>query len=149
MSKYITMVITVALLSAPILATGQSGEAETKRQVLATDERRVEALRRNDPAPLRKIYADDYTLVTEDGVVHTKTDQLEALASGLLRYDKFDVTERTVRVYGDVVVLVSREQSTILRAGRQVGGDLRSTRVYKKFGTEWRVIATHASSIAR
>ena len=66
MSRFKTMVITVALLSAPILAAGQSDEAETKRQVLATDEQRVEALRRNDPAPLRKIYADDYTLVTEE-----------------------------------------------------------------------------------
>ena len=150
MSQFNTMVITVALLFAPSLATGQSDEAEAKRQVLATDERRVEALRRNDPAPLRKIYADDYTLVTEDGIVHTKSDQLEALASGLLRYEKFDVTERAVRVYGDVVVvLVSREQSTIVRGGRQVGGDLRSTRVYKRFGKEWRVIATHASAIAR
>ena len=52
-------------------------------------------------------------------------------------------------MYGDVVVLVSRERTTILRAGQQVGGDQRSTRVYKKFGTEWRVIATHASSIVR
>ena len=104
---------------------------------------------KGDVAPLREIYADDYTLVTAAGVVHTKADQLAELASGQLRYEKFEVTERTVRVYGDVVILLSRERSTILRAGQPVGGDQRSTRVYKRFGAEWRVVSTHASHIVR
>src|SRR4030095_16579489 len=39
------------------------------------------------------------------------------------------------------------QRLTILRFGQQVGGDVRLTRVYKKFGTEWRAIATHASLV--
>jgi ketosteroid isomerase-like protein len=140
---------TVALLSALLVLRGQTNDAEAQRQVVATDERRADALRRNDGAPLRQIYADDYTLVTPAGVVRSKADQINELASGRVRYEKLEVKERNVRVYGDVAILLSRENDSILQAGQQVGGDIRFTRVYKKFGTEWRVIATHGSIVGR
>ena len=149
MRRHTPVLVAVLLCAMPIPTAAQADEAEARRQVLATDARRIEALRTGDVAPLREIYADDYTLVTAAGVVHTKADQLDELASGQLRYEKFEVTERTVRVYGDVVILLSRERTTILRAGKQVGGDQRSTRVYKRFGKDWRVISTHASAIVQ
>jgi hypothetical protein len=61
--------------------------------VLATDDRRVDALRRADPAPLRQIYADDYCLVTPAGVVRGKTEQIAELDSGKLRYRTIEVLE--------------------------------------------------------
>jgi ketosteroid isomerase-like protein len=124
-------------------------DAEARRQVLATDDRRREALLRGDPAPLRQIYADDYTLVTRAGVIRTKSDQINDLTSGRMRYVKVEESEQTMRVYDDVVVILLREKSDIVRASQQVGGEGRVTRVYKKFGTEWRVIATHASAIGQ
>jgi len=140
---------TIALLFTVPVLRGQNNEAEAQRQVVATDERRADALRRNDGAPLRQIYADDYTFVTPAGVIRSKADQINELASGRVRYEKLEVKERTVRLYGDVAILLSRENDGILQAGQQVGGDIRFTRVYKKFGTDWRVIATHGSIVAR
>ena len=97
MWRCLTPIVAVMLWSAPMPLRGQPDEAEVRRQVLATDARRIDALLKGDVAPLREIYADDYTLVTAAGVVHTKADQLNELASGQLRYEKFEVTERTVR----------------------------------------------------
>jgi ketosteroid isomerase-like protein len=68
-------------------------------------------------------------------------------ASGQLR-QQIELAERTVRVCGDVAVVLSREKSSIVLGGRQVGGDMRMTRVYRKFGSQWRVIATHGSVVA-
>ena len=48
---------------------------------------------------------------------------------------------------GYVAIVLSRERSDIQLNGQEVGGDMRMTRVYKKFGTEWRVIATHGSFV--
>src|SRR5512147_875379 len=114
--------------------------AAAQREVIATDDRRVDALRRADTAALDKIYQDDYTLVTPTGTIRSKADQLRELASGQFRYETLEVTERTVRVYGDVAVLVEREKTRIVNAGHPLGGDTRFTRVYRRFGTEWRVI---------
>jgi ketosteroid isomerase-like protein len=118
-----------------------------QREVIATDDRRIDALRRADTATLDKIYQYDYTLVTPTGAIRSKADQLRELASGQFRYETLEVTERTVRVYGDVAVLVEREKTRIVNAGRPLGGDTRFTRVYRRFGTEWRVIATQGSFI--
>lgn len=140
-------VIGVLLASAPLMTMRQvDPDAESRRQVVATDDRRIEALRRSDAATLRQIYADDYTLVTPAGVVRSKDDQINELTSGQLS-QKIEITERTVRVYGDVAIVLSRENSSILLRGQQLGGDMRLTRTYKKFGAEWRVIATHGSLV--
>jgi uncharacterized protein (TIGR02246 family) len=123
--------------------------SEAEQEVLATDDRRTDALRRGDPAPLREIYADDYTLVTPAGIVRSKAEQIGELESGELRYRSIEVVERTVRVYGDVAVVVSRDKYDILLRGQQPGGDLRFTRIYKKFDDVWRLIATHGSPVAQ
>jgi ketosteroid isomerase-like protein len=123
--------------------------SEAEKEVLATDDRRTNALRRGDPAPLREIYADDYTLVTPAGVVRSKAEQIGELASGELRYRSIEVVERTVRIYGDVAVVISRDKYDILLRGQQPGGDLRFTRVYKRFGDAWRLIATHGSPVVQ
>jgi ribonuclease Z len=125
---------------------GQGGEA--RRQVLAIDDQRTEALRRGDGAPLHEIYADDYTLVTPaTGVIRSKAEQIDDLSSGRIRYERIEVTERSIRVYGDVAIVLAREKYSILQDGEQVGGDIRFTRTYKKFGVAWRLIATHGSFV--
>ena len=73
-------------LAGAIAATAQPQRAAAERQVLATDDERNQALRRGDPAPLERIYADDYTLVTSLGQVRTKAEQINELRSGQLRH---------------------------------------------------------------
>lgn len=118
-----------------------------EQQVIAIDEQRMDALRRGDPAPLERIYADDYTLVTGLGEVRSKADQIKQLKSGALRYADIRSVERQVRLYGDVAVIVSRQQADIRQGSHRITGDERVTRVYKNFDGQWRVIATHATPI--
>jgi ketosteroid isomerase-like protein len=125
---------------------GQDNDADVRRQVLAADDRRIDAFRRSDEAALRQIYADDFTLVTPLGTIRTKSDQVDDLASGRLR-EHITPVERTVRVYGDVAIVLSREKNSVVLAGQQVGGEMWLTRVYKTFGTDWRLIASHGSYI--
>jgi ketosteroid isomerase-like protein len=61
--------------------------------------------------------------------------------------ERIEVMERIVRIYGDVAIVLAREKYSILQAGEQVGGDMRVTRTYKKFGAVWRVIATHGTFV--
>jgi hypothetical protein len=61
----------------------KSEDDEARRQVLFTDDRRTDALRRNDGALLHQIYADDYTLVTPStGAIRSKAEQINDLLSG-------------------------------------------------------------------
>ena len=125
----------------------QPQDASSERQVLGTDDERSEALRRGDPAPLERIYADDYTLVTSLGHVRTKADQINELRSGRLRYVTIEILERQVRMYGDVAVVLSRQKHSILQGSQPIVGEERITRIYKQREGAWRVIATHATAI--
>lgn len=139
------------------ISCGTAGAAASDQQVkqgpgsaiLATDDRPLDALRRGDSAPLQLIYADDYSLVTPSGVVRSKAEQLDDLKSGRVQFRKIETIERTVRVYGNVAIILAREKSDILQAGQQVGGDILFTRTYLKVAAGWRVIATHGSFAKR
>ena len=143
------------VIAACPLASGQEtpnarragNDEEARRQVLATDDRRVQALRQADPAPLRDIYADDYTLVTPSGVVRSKEQQIKDLISGQVQYQNIETTNRTIRIYDDVAIVLSRDKYVILQGGRRVGGDVLFTRTYKRFGSVWRVIATQGTFV--
>ena len=139
------LAIVLVISPAALIVRGQA-DTESRRQGLATDDQRMDALRRGDAAPLRQVYADDYSLVTPSGVVRSKSDQINELASGRLQ-QKIELLERNVRVYGDVAIVLSREHSDIQLNGQQLGGDMLMTRVYKKFGPNWRVIATHGTFV--
>ena len=127
-------------------ASRTGNDDDARREVLATDDRRMEALRQGNPVPLQQIYADDYTLVTPSGVIRSKNDQISDLVAGRVRYGK-KTTERIVRVYGDVAVVLFRDKYDILQAGQQIGGDIFFTRTYKKFGTDWREIANQGTFV--
>jgi len=103
-----TLALTSCRAAAP--ATNVSRE----QQVLAIDDQRMDALRRRDPQPLERIYADDYTLVTSLGRVRSKADQINDVKAGAFVTDVRTV-DRQIRMYGDVAVIVSRQSGTIVQ----------------------------------
>jgi hypothetical protein len=105
------------------------------------------ALLRRDPAPLQLIYADNYSLVTPSGTIRSKKDQLSDLVSGHASYSKIDVRSRTVRVYGDVALVLSDENLEVIQGAQHIEGHAIFTRTYKRFGKQWRVIGTQGTFV--
>lgn len=142
--------ILIALLfmsCAGLTGVAQSSDKAAVKAVLKKEDARVKALLSGDSGALKSVYANDYSLVTEDGSVQTKLFRLGAVTSGVLKFEKIEIVERDIRTYGDTVVILAREKLTIKRDGKPVGGDLRLTRVYKKMGKDWYLIASHATAI--
>ena len=98
-----------------------SAEEEARRQVLATDDRRTKALRQGESAPL--------------------TD----LESTRVRYQLVDAGERSVRIYGDIAIVLARDKYVIWQGGEQVGGAVQFTRTYKRIGADWRAVSTRGT----
>lgn len=144
--SFATIVFGVSLAGA-VTGALQTQRVSAEQQVLATDDDRNEALRRGDPAPLERIYADDYTLVTSLGQVRSKAEQINELRAGQLRYPTIEILDRQIRMYGDVAVVLSRQKNSIVEGSKRIVGEERITRIYKQIDGGWRVIATHATSI--
>jgi Domain of unknown function (DUF4440) len=135
-----------AAVSVPASAKPASSRAD---EVLKTDDARIRARAAGDAATLSRIYAVDYSLITAEGVVRTRQDQLGELRSGKLHFAPLVPVERKVRMFGDVALVVSRDPAGIVRNGQQIGGDLRMVRVYVRRAGRWQLVSAQATRVQR
>jgi len=122
---------------------------QAEQAVLALDDARIAAAKNSDVAVLNDIYADDFQLITHNGLVRGKRDQIDDYKTGALRYVSFELLERKIQIFADSAVVWSRERSVILYHGSQdVGGDRRVTRVWIFRRGHWQLLSAHASAIS-
>ena len=105
------------------------------------------ALERSDIAALDRIYADDYTLVNESGVLGTKAPRLAAIESGELKYESVGFDEVNVRMYGNTAVATYRVTSKGQSKGQGIGGQFRATSTYVKLKGRWQLVAAQVTRI--
>ncbi len=105
------------------------------------------ALGRNDTAALDRIYADDYTLVNESGVLTTKAPRLAAIRSGELKYESVSFDDVNVRMYGNTAVATYRVTSKGQSKGQDIGGQFRATSTYVKIKGRWQLVAAQVTRI--
>ena len=140
-----------ALLTLPCLLLGVAASAKPAApfagEALKTDDARIHARAAGDVATLSRIYADDYVLITAEGAVRSKQDQISELKSGKLHFAPLKPTERTVRLFGNVALVTSRDPAGIVRNGQEIGGDLRMVRVYVRRAGGWQLVSAQATRV--
>ena len=127
-------------------ANKKGGDEQAVRQTL---NELYAALGRNDAAALERIYADDYTLVNESGVLTTKVPRLAAIKSGELKYESISFDEVNVRMYGNTALVTLRVTSKGQSKGQAIGGQFRGTSTYMKMKGRWQLVAAQVTSIAK
>ncbi|MCI4343187.1 MAG: nuclear transport factor 2 family protein [Thermoplasmata archaeon] len=65
------------------------------------------AVERNDVTAMDRILADGFALVVGTGKVFTKKDLLDEARSGRMVYERQDVEQRTVRLWGDTAIVTA------------------------------------------
>lgn len=135
------------VLSQPVRA-GASQKGNDEQAVRQVLNELYAALGRNDAAALDRIYADDYTLVNESGVLTTKAPRLAAIRSGDLKFASASYDEVNVRLYGNMAVATYRVMIKAQSKGQDVGGQLRVTSTLLKMKGRWQLVATQATSIS-
>ena len=128
-------------------ASRRESEEKTQREVLATDDMRIQARTQGDLETMSRIYGDDYQLVTAEGVLRTKEDQINEMQSGQLQFQPVENLARSVRLYDNTAIVLSHERSTIIRNGQDIGGNFRMNRVYIRRDERWQLVLAHATRI--
>lgn len=103
------------------------------------------ALSKNDTAALDKIYADDYTLVSQTGDVATKAQRLDAMKSGDLKFENVVFSDLKVRSYGDTAVTIGSSSGKSWNKGKESTTNYRVTFVANKTKDGWRIVGAHLS----
>ncbi len=141
----IVLIFTGMLVVLPHGALSQANGAE--EEVKQTMTELYKALGRNDVAALDRIYADDYTFVSESGALTTKGPRLAAIRSGEMKYEALSFDNMAVRVYGNTAVTTYDASVKAKSKGQDVGGQLRVTITFLKMKGNWRVVAAQATRI--
>lgn len=126
------------------IASQKGNDEQAVRQLLSDV---FDALRRADTVALDRLYADNYFLVNESGVLTTKAQRLASIKSGELKYESLSFDELNVRMYGNAAVATYVVNSKGQFKGQDIGGRFRVTTTYIKMKGRWQVVAAQVTSI--
>lgn len=124
------------LILAFSLLFGQTVLAQSTKEVIETLERkRFAAQVSKDFDFLEKVFADDLIYTHSSGKQDNKTTYITSIRDGKSVYDKIEVEELTVRVYGKAAVITGKVAITQgLASGKPTILPLRYTVVYNNNG---------------
>ena len=101
-----------------------------------------------DGETLGRLYGDDIVVVVPGMRVLTKSEALAMFASGRMKFDRYETSETTFRIYENTAVVTGRLRRTRIVGGAKTDDDWRFTKVYVRRTDRWQVVSFHASNTA-
>jgi len=126
------------------LLGGVAGLAQSSSatdQVMATERRWAESLVKIDLEALGQIYAEDLVYVHSGGNIETRAQFLDRVRKGGLKYQKVELVEPRVRVYGEAAVVNGAFDVGVLVDGQSVNTRVVYIHVYARQDGRWRLVA--------
>ena len=119
-----------------------------RRAIAALEELRAAAIVSADTKALAAMTDADYVHVETSGRVRTKQDFLETLRSGPGRFERYDVTENVIRLYGDTAVVTGVFDNAYRTAdGHCTAKTARHIRVYVRRAGGWTNVSHQATAL--
>ena len=120
---------------------------QMEAEVLSADDRRFEAMRKEDWPGLEAVLADDLTYVHSTARLETKAEHVGNLKAGKPHYRGIAPRERKVRVHGGVGVVNGVSAMHVENAGKEQRFTVRYLAVYAKAAAAWRMIAWQSTRV--
>src|ERR1700704_1322508 len=113
MTRIATRVVVAAvfgvatLTAAPARAQG-AATASVEDQIKKMEKDRAAAVVKADVATLEGLTSDDYILINANGQVSNKAETMNNIKTGVIKLTSNEVSDMTVRVYGDTAVVTGK-----------------------------------------
>ncbi len=141
------MIVLAFIVAASALAFGQGGNVEQSIRGLMEELR--QASLKGDAATFDKLLADDYIVIVDTGSTLTKTDVVENIKSGKLKYAAADVSDLKVRVYGDTALVNATLNVKGHLGDADISGRFRTVRVWVKRKGQWQSVSHQYTRIVQ
>ena len=149
-----TLALLIAVFSTSLLLHGQTNKPSTAgepRKAEAVIERLerdwADAVKRRDVGKIDRLEADEFVFTGPGGEVWPKARVLEALKTGDLEIDSFELNDVRVRTYGDTAVVTLRVDWTGRFRGMDISGPQRMTDVWVKRAGRWQCVASQSTRV--
>jgi ketosteroid isomerase-like protein len=127
-------------------AFGAGADAELK----AIEQQWLDAYMKSDPAFIKNLEADDYSIVEPDGVVSTKAQDVKSTTDKTFVLKSATMSDFKCRMIGDnaaVVTCMLKMSGT--DDGKDFSGDYRGTDVFEKKAGKWMAVASQLTKVAK
>jgi len=119
----------------------------TDHDVLAADDRRFQAMVKQDWAALDAALADDLVYVHSTARVESKPEHVANLKAGKPNYRGASPRERKVRVRGDVGIINGVSDMHVENAGKEQRFTIRYLAVYVRQADRWQMTAWQSTKV--
>ena len=119
----------------------------SQADVLQADDRRFEAMRKEDWGALEASLADDLTYVHSTARQETKAEHVANLKARKPQYRGIAPRDRKVRVIGEVGLVNGTSEMHVENAGKEQRFTVRYLAVYAKTGGQWRMTAWQSTRV--
>jgi ketosteroid isomerase-like protein len=113
----------------------------------AVETRLRRAMLAGDIPALDALLADALQVVGPDGRLAGKVDDLAAHRAGAVRFTAMTPLETTIQPWPDMAIVFVRMAVAGLFEGQPFAGHYRYTRVWRRQGEDWQIIAAHISPV--
>ena len=135
------LVIVMASVTIPVVGRAQVRNVALEDSIRALETRRARALLASDTAALSLIVADDFVEISRVAQVRTKADNIREIATGALKLSSVHYDSLSVRIYGDVAILMGIADNAGTFRGSPFAGKLRYMRVFVRHPAGWQAVA--------
>lgn len=118
-----------------------------ENHLLKLDKEWNESYPRRDVSALDHIIADDWVCIDGAGLVITKRQLLERVASSATFFDPYKFDEITLRMFKDAAIVTGRLSGTKRGTDGTFYLEQRYTRVYVKRNDRWQSVATQVTVV--
>lgn len=133
--------------AAPTASAAAQKTEEAQKAILDRDNEKIRAMVEADAKALNEILRDDLLYIHSSAPLDNKERVIEEITSGLLKYKAIDMSEVSVRVYGDTGVLVGRAILKVSTKGKAMEIPVRLTEVWVRTSGVWQLASWQATRI--
>ena len=116
-------------------------------EIIALENRRIEAMTNGDAEALNEILADDLIYTHSTARVETKAEFISSVTSGRTKYRSMEQDDVQVRRYGDTAVVTGHANVHVDANGREIKFQIRFIDVYAKRDDVWRMVAWQSTKL--
>jgi ketosteroid isomerase-like protein len=117
------------------------------KDVLAADDRRFQAMMKQDWPALNAALADDLVYVHSTARVESKGEHVANLQAGKPHYRGATPRDRTVRVRGDAAMVNGVSEMHVENAGKEQRFTIRYLAVYVRQADRWQMTAWQSTKV--
>ncbi|MBQ12716.1 MAG: DUF4440 domain-containing protein [Planctomyces sp.] len=116
-------------------------------EIIALENRRIEAMVKQDTQELNEILADDLIYTHSTARLETKAEFISSCTSGRTDYRSVETDDVKVRNYGDTAVVTGHAKIHVNANGQDVKFQVRYLDVYAKRDDVWRMVAWQSTKL--